>query len=199
MQPVGSMQNSLSGAWRMMTGRPDGLRQLDLTSDGFWNSFRAIALAAPAMLMGWVAVARDIPGAADPAVSERLGVITRLAIVDVGTWVLPLVLLAAVARQVGIGDRFVHYVVATNWGSALLVWLMLPAFLIRLLFPQALELSTAVALGIFVLSLVLMWRLTNAALAKGAGMATAMLLAMLVVSLLTQIALQDLLGLDFAQ
>ena len=30
---------SLTGAWRLMFGKADGLRMLDLTADGFWNSF----------------------------------------------------------------------------------------------------------------------------------------------------------------
>ena len=48
--------------------------------------------------------------------------------VDFGTWVLPLVLLWRSSRRaLGIADRFVHYVVASNWASALIVWLMLPA------------------------------------------------------------------------
>ena len=37
---------SLTGAWRLMLGKADGLRLLDLSADGFWNSFFAIVVAA---------------------------------------------------------------------------------------------------------------------------------------------------------
>ncbi|MER9338061.1 hypothetical protein NKJ06_29550, partial [Mesorhizobium sp. M0293] len=47
-------QASLTGAWRLMLGKTDGLRLLDLSADGFWNSFFAIVVAAPALLVGWV-------------------------------------------------------------------------------------------------------------------------------------------------
>ena len=38
----------------MMLGKPDGLRLLDLSADGFWNSFFAIVGALPALIAGWV-------------------------------------------------------------------------------------------------------------------------------------------------
>ena len=196
MPPVEDIQLYLTGAWRMMTGKADGLRRLDLSSDGFWNSFFAIAVAAPVMLVGWIAMAGDLLGG-DPGFGMRLSMIVRLAVVDLGTWVLPYAALAAIAPRAGVGDRFVHYVVATNWGSALLIWFMLPAFLIRLFAPDADDLATAVALGIFAFSLVLSWRLTNAALGKGPAVATGVFIGMLVASLLTQFALQDLLRIDF--
>ena len=51
---------SLSGAWRMMIGRTEGLRMLDLSADGFWTSFFAIVVALPALFLGWVSVANDM-------------------------------------------------------------------------------------------------------------------------------------------
>ena len=48
------IQNGLTGAWRLMIGNAEGLRLLDLTADGFWNSFFAIIVALPAMLLGWL-------------------------------------------------------------------------------------------------------------------------------------------------
>jgi hypothetical protein len=198
MPPIDDVQIHLSGAWRMMTGRPDGLRRLDISTDGFWNSFFAIVIAIPVMMTGWIAMAPELAGG-DPSFPVRLGIVMRLALVDIGTWVLPYVGLAAIAGRAGVSDRFVHYVVAMNWGSALFIWFMLPAFLVRLVAPDAGDLATGIALGIFVLSLVLSWRLTNAALDKGPGVATGVFLGMLIASLLTQFALQDVLGIEFAQ
>ncbi len=144
---------SLNGAWRLMLGKADGLRLLDLTADGFWNSFFAMAVAAPALIVGWVGIADDI---GDPdAVAGRLGVVLRLAVVDLGSWVLPLVALALVAPRVGIGGRFVHYVVASNWASAIVAWLMLPAALFRLILPAGDQVSGAVSLLLFLLCMVL--------------------------------------------
>jgi hypothetical protein len=119
--------------------------------------------------------------------------VVRLAIIDVGAWVLPIAALAAVAGYAGIRDRFVHYVVASNWASALFAWFMLPASLLRLVAPGAAEPATLLSLGIFLVCLVLSWRLTDAAIDKGPAMATGVFTGMLFASILTLFALQDLL------
>ena len=54
MPSVEDIQQYLTGAWRMMMGKPDGLRLLDISADGFWNSFFAIVVALPALIVGWV-------------------------------------------------------------------------------------------------------------------------------------------------
>ncbi|MBZ9861405.1 transporter [Mesorhizobium sp. CA12] len=185
---------SLAGAWRLMFGKADGLRLLDLSADGFWNSFFAIVVAAPALIVGWVGIANEV---GDPdAFAGRLVMLVRLATVDIGSWVLPLVVLALVAPRAGIGGRFVHYVVASNWASAIIAWLMLPSALLRLLLPSASEVSSLVSLALFALSMVLTWRMTNTTIGKGAAVGTAVFIGMFVASLLVLFGLQALLGID---
>jgi len=185
---------SLAGAWRLMFGKADGLRMLDLSADGFWNSFFAIIVAAPALIVGWVGIANEI---GDPnAFAGRLGMLIRLATVDIGSWVLPLVALALVAPRAGIGGRFVHYVVASNWASAIIAWLMLPSALLRLFLPSTDGTSSLVSLLLFAVSMVLTWRMTNATIGKGAAVGTAVFVGMFVASLLVLFGLQALLGID---
>src|SRR4051794_6597194 len=185
-------QASLTGAWRLMLGKADGLRLLDLSADGFWNSFFAIVVAAPAMIVGWVGTANEI---GDPnAFAGRLGMLIRLATVDLGSWLLPLVVLALVASRAGIGDRFVHYVVASNWASAITAWMLLPSALIRLFLPSGNPVAELVWLVLVVLSLVLSWRMTNASIGKGAAVGSAVFAGMLVVSLAVLFGLVALLG-----
>jgi hypothetical protein len=185
---------SLAGAWRLMFGKADGLRLLDLSADGFWNSFFAIIVAAPALIVGWVGIANEI---GDPeAFTGRLGMLIRLATVDLGSWVLPLVALALVAPRAGIGGRFVHYVVASNWASAIIAWLMLPSALLRLFLPSSSEITSLVSLVLFGLSMVLTWRMTNATVGKGPAVGTAVFVGMFIASLLVLFGLQALLGID---
>src|SRR5262245_64178864 len=108
MPAAEDIQRYLTGAWRLMMGKPDGLRLLDISADGFWNSFFAIVIALPALAASWIAVANDFGQAADIAPS-RLSILLRLALVDLGAWVLPLGALALAARKAGIADRLVHY------------------------------------------------------------------------------------------
>ncbi|TPJ25664.1 transporter [Mesorhizobium sp. B2-7-2] len=185
---------SLTGAWRLMFGKADGLRLLDLSADGFWNSFFAIVVAAPALIVGWVGIANEV---GDPdAFAGRLGMLIRLATVDIGSWVLPLVALALVAPRAGIGGRFVHYVVASNWASAIIAWLMLPSALLRLFLPSSSEIASLLSLALFALSMVLTWRMTNTTIGKGAAVGTAVFVGMFIASLLVLFGLQALLGID---
>lgn len=176
----------------MMTGRREGLRLLDLSSDGFWTSFFAIIVAGPALLAGWVSLVPDLvdPGA---GLGYRFTVLVRIGLADLGAWVLPFIALAAIVHYLEIRQRFVHYVVAINWGSAIFAWMTVPASLVLLFFPDATQLVASLSLLVFAATLVLYWRLTNAALQKGAMVATSVFVFMLVVSLLTLFALHDIL------
>lgn len=190
--PPEDIQRNLTGAWRLMAGRADGMMLLDLSADGFWNSFLAIVLALPALGLGWIAMAGDM--IVDVQGMSRAGLVGRLAVADLAAWTLPLVGLAVAARPAGIADRFVHYVVATNWGSALIVWLMVPAAILRTVAPEATEFATLVSWIAFVLSMVLTWRLTNAAIDRGAAIGTAVFVAMFFASLFVFFGVQSLLG-----
>jgi hypothetical protein len=193
MPPADDIQRYLTGAWQLMMGKREGVALLDVSADGFWNSFFAIAIALPALIVGWVGTANEI-GADPAAAASRLSYLLRLALIDIGAWILPLVGLAFVASSAGIRDRFVHYVIASNWSSAILAWLMLPAALLRLVTPSNSDLALTLSLGLFLLSMVLSWRLTNAVIAKGAAMGSAVFAGMFIASLVVLIVLQAALG-----
>jgi hypothetical protein len=196
MLPGEDIQQALAGAWRLMNGKADGLRLLDLSADGFWNSFFAMVVASPARLVFWVAIAAEL--AKDPeAFSSRLSILAGLAVIEVGVWTIPILALALVAPRAGLGNRFVAYVVASNWGSALIAWLMMPAALVWLFLPQARDFANLFSLFLFGVSLILTWRLTNAVIARGAAIGSAVFIGMLTVSLLVQFALQWALGIYF--
>lgn len=187
---------SLTGAWRLMLGKADGLRLLDLSADGFWNSFFAIVVAAPALIVNWVGIANYI---GDPnGFAGRLGILIGLAIMDIGSWVLPLIVLGLVASRVGIGGRFVHYVVATNWASAIIAWIFLPLSLIQLFLPPTNEVVGLMAYVSLAVSMVLTWIVTNAAIGRGAAVGTAVFAGMFVLWWTVQSGLAALLGIAFA-
>ena len=192
MPSAAEIQRYLTGAWRLMTGKSDGLSMLDISADGFWNSFFAIVVAAPALFVGWISMANEI--AAEPLAGSRLSILLRLAAIDISAWILPLAVLAVAAPLAGIGARFVHYVIASNWGSALIIWLMLPAGLLRLVWPSTTDFASLLSLGLFGLSMVLTWRLTNVVIARGPAIGTAVFAGMFIASLFVLFLLQAALG-----
>lgn len=194
MPPIEVMQRSLAGAWATMRGKKSGLALLDLTVDGFWDSFWAIPLALPPLLLTWITVANSITVSEDPVFS----VILRLAIVDIVNWLLPLVLFALVARRLRLSKRFLPFVVASNWGTVVLVWIVLPLRLLDLLAPQSQGLAEVLALAVMILSLVLFWRLTRTTLQTDLATTTAVYLGLNAASLVIVIALPQMLGLTSA-
>lgn len=195
MIEASQIQSSLFGAWRLMMGKADGLRLLDLSADGFWNSFFAMIVALPALLVSWTGFANDLYPGAD-LYGARIALLPRIALVDFCAWVVPLIALALVAKPAGIHSRFVHYVVASNWASAIVAWVMMPPALLRLIFPAAGDLTSLISVGLLLLSLALTWRLTNATLNRGPSVATAVFAGMLVTSLVVLFVLQAALGLS---
>jgi hypothetical protein len=193
MQSFEEIIRYLTGAWRMMMGRRDGLVLLDLSADGFWNSFYSIAVAMPPLFVGWVGYADSIAGDADSGAS-RIATLLTLAFIDIAGWIVPLILLAVASRPAQIDDRYGPYVVASNWGTAITAWMALPAGLLRLFLPDSPEAAVSLGIVIFLITLVLSWRLTNAAIDKGPAVATAVFVAMVVASIATVIILQGLLG-----
>lgn len=189
--PAEQVQSYLSGAWRLMTGRADGMRHFDLSADGFWESFHAITVALPPLIAGWVVVANRV---GSESFAERVSALLRLAFIDMVAWLLPLAVLAVVARPLRIGNRYVPYVVASNWGAALIIWLMAPFSVANLFWPAGSGVVDALSLAAFVATLVLSWRLTNAALALGPAVASGVFAAMFAGSLAIVISLQSLLG-----
>ncbi|CAG1009627.1 MAG: transporter [Rhizobiaceae bacterium] len=191
MAGMSEIQRSLVGAWRLMTGRADGLRLLDISADGFWNSFFAIPVALPALAVGWLMTANGI--AADGG-GGRLSTLASLAIVDLSVWIAPLVVFVAVAPQFGLSDRVAHLVVAYNWGEALMNWLALPVALFLLVFDVGQQTSDALMLFLFILLTVLGWRLVTTAIGRGAGVGSAVFAGLFVVSLVVLITLERLMG-----
>lgn len=195
MPPSDAIQQYFAGTWRMMTGHPDGIGRLDLSADGFWNSFFAIVVALPALFVGWVSVANRVGG---EAFAGRLSAMLKMAAVDMLAWIVPLVVLAAFARPLGIAHRLVPYVVSSNWASALFVWMMVPAAALELFFPGAQDAAGLLSLVTFVVTMVLSWRLTNAAIGMGAATASWVFGGMFALSLVVLLAAQELFGLSGA-
>jgi len=101
-----------------------------------------------------------------------------------------------VVRRLGLSKRFVPYVVAGNWGMLIVIWLGLPIILLPLMSADAQGIAGVLGFGLFLLSLLFSWRLTQASLARDTGTTTTVFLGMAVASILTVITLQSLLGLN---
>ncbi|UOM33186.1 hypothetical protein [Acuticoccus sp. I52.16.1] len=102
---------SLEGAWRLFRNRPDGIDLLDRSIDGFWRSFWAILLVLPIDAISLLALSRiAVQPPFGEAFAERLPVLAL-------DWVAFPILLACIAKPLGVTKRYVTYVVARNWAA----------------------------------------------------------------------------------
>ncbi|MBZ9656631.1 hypothetical protein [Phyllobacterium lublinensis] len=195
MPDFDEIQRYLWGAWRMMNGHADGLDLLDFSEDGFWQSFHAITISLPPLILGWIIFANDMI-ALRPETGNRFSIMGRVAFVDLSSWVLPLVVIALSARQLGIAKRFSPYVVASNWGTAIGAWLMVPATLARVLLPGWPTLATGFGLLLYGAILFLTYRLTHIALKKSHAYTVMFFVALVAGSLFLMVLLQAVLGIS---
>lgn len=106
------ISRSLGGAWQLFLGRPEGLRGLDRSIDGFWRSFLVILLILPVNAVSMLAASR-LETASETFGQLFWGGLPVLAL----DWVAFPILLALAAGPLGVKRTYVDYVVARNWAS----------------------------------------------------------------------------------
>jgi hypothetical protein len=185
---------SLTGALHMMLGRSEGLRRLDLTADGFWTSFVALFVALPPMALSWIEY-EDIQRDRPIADAGPVFIYGAHAAADVLAWLLPVALLMAAAKWVGLSRKIVPLVVATNWGNALLAWAMVPFELMLIATGGASPVLFAAVLASLA-ALVLMVRLIATALGGDLKAAVAITLLIVLISVFSYGAMFDLTGIE---
>lgn len=191
---VEEVQSNFLASWRLMQGKADAVRQLDLSADGFWNSFFAFVVAIPPLFILWTSEAIEV---APANFGARLGVVLRLAVIEAVAWVGPILLVAYVLHQMGRRDRIAAFVVANNWGTALVSWIVLPIIMMITLVPSLEQVGVLLLLIAFVAVLVLFWRLNDSVLGMGPIVATGSVIAMVGLSFLADYMLRSLLALPY--
>lgn len=107
---------SLTGAWRVLLDQPDAFRHFDVSVDGFWRSFGAIVLIIPSYALMVLAEYRAILSDAVPDDGLNGGAFFLDSVVVLGLdWVALPVILALLARRLGITRTYTAFVVARNW------------------------------------------------------------------------------------
>jgi hypothetical protein len=112
-----NLAHNLAGAWAIMRGRADGLTRLDLSLEGFWRSFAAIVLLAPFAVLALISQQRLAAAAGEDPATGGLGLEVVALLVD--WFAFPLVF-ALLARPLGVGARYVPFIVARNWASVII-------------------------------------------------------------------------------
>lgn len=178
--------HALQGAWLLAKGDPSGLDWFDLSVEGFWKSFAAMLLAAPAYAvllldqyarLGW---------------PQHLGgsLAAETAAYLAGWLAFPLAAIF-LTRFLGLAGRYVPLIVAVNWTGLAQVGLYLAVVLAGLVLPAPLF-----RLGLLIaamLALVYQWFVVRTALRTGSGTAFGLVLIDLLLGLAVSRGLDGLL------
>ena len=167
--------SALYGAYRLAWFDASGMAHFNLTVDGFWRSFFAAALVAPAyaLLVGMElsAEAEDF-NLALVFLSEGIGYILAWC-------AFPLVAIV-LTRLLRLDRNYVALIVAVNWSAVLQTAAFLAVLLLGLIVPEGL--GTLVVTLTTLAILIYQWFVIRTALGTTGGIALMLLLVDLVIT-----------------
>jgi len=155
------------GAWRLARLDAGGMTYFDRTAEGFWRSFIAAAVIAPAYIFVIALDAVQRPGDAGLA---------RMVVVHVCayslSWTVYPVITHPICTAMGRQSAYIGFIVATNWAKVIQMAVYLPVIVIGA--GDLLPTSAAALLngGVYILLLGYQWFVTRTAL-DTTGMAAA--------------------------
>ena len=131
MPTVAEIQRSFQGAWALLLNRREGMQAFDVSVDGFFRSFGIVFLLAPLYAIAALAEVRllQIDGAPVDGFPLTWFFVWKFVGLGVDWLALPIVL-ALLAKPLGLAARYVPFIVARNWTSPLAMSLsILPSVL----------------------------------------------------------------------
>ena len=121
---VREIVSSLYGAWRLARFDPKGMSFFDPTLGGFWRSFFAAVIVAPAYVVA-VLFTGDGGRHTDPL---RFGLAEAIGYVL--SWVAFPLVMEWLSRRLGCRARYLSYITAYNWAAVIEHVLLLPVLLL---------------------------------------------------------------------
>jgi hypothetical protein len=165
----------LYGAYRLAWFDPSGMTNFNLTVEGFWRSFFAAVLVAPAYA---ILIAMQLS-----AETDELNLALVLLTEGIGyvlAWsAFPLIAIV-LTRLLGLDRNYVALIVAVNWSAVLQTGAFLAVLLLGLIAPEGL--GTLIVTLTTLAILIYQWFVIRTALDTTGGIALMLLLVDLVVT-----------------
>lgn len=153
---------AMTGSVMLMTGNSAGLAQFDLSVDGFWRSFQAAIVTAPAYAL--LLVAQPHRGGEVGLGGWQLA--TSGALTFVFGWLLFPLIALVLCRYYDLSQRYVTLIVAVNWTAVPQIMVFLLAVLLSLALPA--PIATLLLLMTTVAVMYIQWFVIRTALATNA-------------------------------
>jgi hypothetical protein len=185
----------LKGVWLLILGDRSGFDWLDITVTGVWRSFAAFLWCLPAMAVGWAAWRLFYLEQMPTGTETGLGFILKLFLVDMTMWIVPLVLVAVLAKPLGYGDMLASIIISTNWLAVPTIYAMAVPLAIRLVIPGGQGLAYLMSLILLLVNFTVIFRLVKTVTNNQLLLASAISALLILPSLMLSEALPPLLGL----
>lgn len=151
------IRRSIQGAWLLARGEVHGLDLFDLSVEGFWRSFAAAFLLAPAYVVLLVEHHARIGW------PERLGgAVLADFVAYICGWIVFPCAAVFLTRLLGLTGRYVPLIVANNWASVVQTALYTPLVVLSAVLPAPLRAMLLFAAT--VAALIYQWFVTRTAL-----------------------------------
>lgn len=122
---------SFRGAYLLLRGRREGMREFDTSLSGFWRSFQVILLLIPFYLLLF-SVERKLYLTQSAFSNETFpeGRFFVSGVLTIGIdWIAYPAILAILARPLGFARAYAPYIVAYNWSMIFVAIILLPPYL----------------------------------------------------------------------
>ncbi|MGX5718727.1 hypothetical protein [Shinella zoogloeoides] len=149
----------LNGIYLLLKQKQEGFGWLDLTSRGLARSFWAFVWCLPAFAVIWASWRLYYLAGMPAGTTAGLGFLSKVLLIEITGWLLPLVLLLALARPLGYGKHLATVVTASNWISVPFAYAMALPVALSLILPQSVLLAGLLLYAVFGASVMLQFRL----------------------------------------
>jgi hypothetical protein len=161
---------ALWGIWRIVRDDPMALVHFNRTVEGFWNSFYAAILAAPAYI-AIVMLHQPAPGQAPSIRSFGVEVATYVL-----SWVAFPVMAHLALQLLGRTERFIDLVVVLNWWAVVQSAAFVPVQILYALEPTRVGPASLLGFSLTLAIIYYQWFIVRAALRSTAGPAVMIVL-----------------------
>jgi len=195
MPQIEEVGNYIKGLWLLILGDRSGFDWLDITALGVWRSFAAFLWCLPAMAVGWAAWRLYYLANMPQGAETGLVFILKLLFVDMAMWVVPLVLVAALAKPLGYAELLAPIIITSNWLAVPTVYAMAVPLAIRLVIPNSEGVTSVLSLILLLANFAAIFRLVKTIAKDQTLLASALSALLILPSLMLSESLPRVLGL----
>lgn len=187
---------TLTGSWLLLKNRPEGMLWFDRSIEGFWRSFGVFFLLLPVVGITGLMERKMYLEETDLTVDifpDGLFWTSQLT-ASVLDWILLPVVLAFLARSLGIARGYVDFVIVRNWSSLLVVVPYALAGLLYLAGIIPLGIVFLITVSAFIAILWYKFNIARITLQTGTSMTVGIVVLDMVLSIVIEQAVARMLG-----